>query len=71
MSWVRIWVHLVFATKNRKPLLNQNARKKIFQHIKKNAEAKGIWLDSVNGYTDHIDCLISLKREQSISKVAQ
>ncbi len=71
MSWVRIWVHLVFSTKNWKPFINQKIRKQVFQHIKQNAEMKGIWLDCVNGYVDHSHCLISLNREQSISKVAQ
>ena len=71
MSWVRIWVHMVFATKNRTPFLTQKIRKLVFQHIKQNAEEKGIWLDSVNGYTDHAHCLISLNKDQSISKVAQ
>ena len=72
MSWVRIYIHMVFSTKNREPFLNPlELRKNVFQHIKKNAEEKGIWLDSVNGYSDHAHCLISLGKEQSISKVAQ
>ena len=71
MSWVRVWIHIVFSTKNREPLLNKDIRKKVFKHIKKNAEEKGIWLDSVNGHTDHAHCLVSLGKEQSISKVAQ
>jgi REP element-mobilizing transposase RayT len=46
-------------------------RLKVFQHIRENAEKKGIWLDCVNGYQEHAHCLISLGREQNISKVAQ
>ncbi len=71
MSWVRIWVHLVFSTKNREPYLHQKIRKQVFQHIKQNTEEKGIWLDCVNGYSEHAHCLISLNKDQSISKVAQ
>ena len=72
MSWVSVYMHMVFCTKNRTPFLDSPAlRKAVFQHIKKNAEEKGIWLDCVNGYHDHAHCLISLNREQSISKVAQ
>ncbi|MEO8770154.1 MAG: IS200/IS605 family transposase [Ferruginibacter sp.] len=71
MSWVRIWVHLVFATKNREPFLNSKIRKKVFKHIKDNAEKKDIFLDVVNGYTDHAHCLISLNKKQNISDVAQ
>ncbi len=72
MSWVRIWVHLVFSTKNRYPYLNnQPLREKVFSHILENAESKSIWIDSVNGYSDHAHCLISLGREQTISNVAK
>ena len=72
MSWVRVYMHMVFCTKNRVPYLNsKELRKKVFQHIKANAEEKNIWLDCVNGYTDHAHCLIALGKEQTISKVAQ
>lgn len=72
MSWVRIWVHLVFSTKERYPYLStKELREKVFFHIKENAKQKNIWLDSINGYQEHVHCLISLNKEQSISKVAQ
>jgi putative transposase len=72
MSWVRVWIHVVFSTKNRQPFLHsEEIRRKMFQHIKQNAEEKGIWLDSINGYQDHAHCLISLNRDQTISKVVQ
>jgi REP element-mobilizing transposase RayT len=72
MSWVRIWTHLVFSTKNKTPFLNSSEiRKKVFEHISENAQEKEIWLDSINGHKEHIHCLISLGREQTVSKLAQ
>ena len=71
MSWVRIWVHMVFCTNNRFPFLDKEIRQQVFQHIRQNAIIKEIFLDSINGYTDHAHCLISLNRNQSISDVAQ
>jgi REP-associated tyrosine transposase len=72
MSWVRIWVHLVFSTKNREPFLNsKELREKVFNHIKENAKTKNIHLYSINGYQEHIHCLISLNKDQFISKTAQ
>ena len=72
MSWVRVYIHIVFSTKNREPFLNSSSlRKSVFQHFKQNASEKGIWLDCVNGYQEHTHCLISLGKEQTISKVAQ
>lgn len=72
MSWVSVYMHMVFSTKNRVPFLNsKELRKQVFQHIKANAAEKDIWLDCVNGHKDHAHCLISLGKEQTISKVAQ
>jgi putative transposase len=71
MSWVRIWVHLVFSTKNREAILHKDIRLEIFKYIKQNADEKDVWLDCVNGYSDHIHCLVSLNKDQSISKIAQ
>jgi len=72
MSWVRIWVHVVFSTKNTFPFMHTtDLRKTIFKHIKENAEEKGNWIDCVNGHSDHAHCLISLNKDISISKSVQ
>ena len=39
--------------------------------MKQNAIIKEIFLDSINGYSEHVHCLISLNKTQSISDVAQ
>ena len=69
MGYVKIWVHLVWTTKNREPLLTHEIRNNIFRHIRENAEKKGIYIDFINGYTEHIHCLISLGCGQSIDKI--
>jgi putative transposase len=71
MSHVKIWVHLVFTTKNRNPLLTKAIRYKVQQHIIENCKEKSIFLQVINGYTEHLHCLISLGREQSIAQVAK
>jgi len=71
MSFVKIWVHLVFATKNREPLLNKGLRHELIHHIIQNCKEKDIFLQAINGYTEHIHCLISLAKDQSISKISQ
>jgi putative transposase len=37
----------------------------------KNCEEKGIYLRAINGYTDHLHCLLSLRNDQTIAKVSQ
>ena len=71
MSFVKIWVHLVFSTKKRQPFLKKEIRTKMIKHIIENCKEKGIFLQAINGYDDHLHCLISLGKEQSIAKVSQ
>jgi putative transposase len=71
MSWTRIWIHLVFTTKDQAPILSREIRERMNHHIRENAVKQKIHLDSIGGYTDHLHCLISLSKDQSISKVVQ
>ncbi len=71
MPWVKIWIHFVWSTKNREPLLTEDIKQEVFQHIRENAEQKGIHLDFINGYLDHVHCLVSLGTDQTIEKVMQ
>jgi putative transposase len=43
----------------------------IIEHIRSNARAKNIYIDFINGYSDHIHCLLSLNPDQQLSKVIQ
>jgi putative transposase len=71
MPYVRVWIHLIWSTKDRAPLLTKELRHQVINHIKANASNKGILLDTINGVSDHVHALISIKTDQTIAKVAQ
>ena len=71
MSYVRIWVHLIWSTKNRRPILSNELRDKITTHIEMNAKAKNIFLDCIGGHLEHIHALLSLRSDLSIATIAQ
>ena len=71
MSFVKIWIHLVFATKNREPLIKREFRNELYKHIAENCKEKDIFLRAINGHTDHLHCLISLGKNQNIAKISQ
>jgi REP element-mobilizing transposase RayT len=71
MSYIKVWIHFVWSTKNRVHYLKDEIRQTIFRHIRENALQKGIYLDFINGYTDHVHCLISLGTDQTIEKIMQ
>jgi len=71
MPYIKIWIHLIFSTKNRKPLINKELKFEIIKHIKDNAKEKGIYIDFLNAVEDHIHLLISLGSDQKVSDIAR
>jgi putative transposase len=72
MPYISVNIHFVWSTKNRIPFLStHDQRQALWLHIKENAEKKEIYIDFVNGYTDHCHCLVSLGADQTMSKVMQ
>ncbi|MFT6065256.1 MAG: REP element-mobilizing transposase RayT [Paraglaciecola sp.] len=72
MSFIKVYIHFVWSTKNRIPFLaTKELRQKVWKHIKENAKEKGIHIDFVNGYSDHCHCLVSLGPDQTIQKLMQ
>ncbi len=70
MSYTKIFIHYVWSTKNRESTLVMPYRQLLFDHIKQNALLKDIYLDRINGYLDHVHCLVWLKPMQTIDQVA-
>lgn len=71
MPHVKVWIHFVWTTKNRAQLITDDIRQKVFDHIRENAQAKGIFLDHINGYVEHVHCLISLGTSQTIAEIVK
>ncbi len=71
MSFVKVWIHAVWGTKNHRPLLTKNLRDLLTDHIRQNAKAKEICIDRLNGSTDHLHCLFALNADMSVAKVLQ
>lgn len=70
MPYVRMWVHLIWSTKNRDKTITKKLKPLILSHIRENAKEKKIFLDQINCVEDHCHALISLGASQTISKVA-
>jgi len=72
MPFVKVYIHFVWSTKNRMPLLEtKEIRDKVWFHVRENAIKKGIFIDFVNGHSQHCHCLVSLGIDQNISKIMQ
>ncbi|MEO9885360.1 MAG: IS200/IS605 family transposase [Balneola sp.] len=64
-----VWLHIVWSTKLRKPLLFRSFRFDLFNYLKKYSVENDILLDVINGVEDHVHLLIRLKTTQKISEV--
>lgn len=71
MAFVKILVHAVWATKKREHFLTPAIKPVIIGHIIQNAKSKDIYIDRINGSTDHLHALIGLNADLSISKTMQ
>ena len=64
-------VHAVWGTKNREHFLTKEIRTKVIDHIRENAKVKQIYIDRINGSSDHLHCLLRLNADMSMSKAMQ
>ena len=68
-SYSRVWLHLVWATLERKPLLGEAAAPKVSGFLKEYAAKKGIYMKINYVNADHVHVLIDLPTAQSIEDV--
>jgi REP element-mobilizing transposase RayT len=71
MAFVKNWLHCVWGTKNRHPYLIGNIKDETINHILYNAKLKNIYIDTINGYKEHVHCLLSLNPDKSLADVIQ
>lgn len=64
-----IYIHAVWCTAGRRPMLTRIVRKVLFPSMKKSAEEKGIQVIAVNGSEEHVHCLFKLMPVQPVSGI--
>ncbi len=70
MPYTKVLIHYIWSTKNREPLISNELKPLLLQHIKENSIKKEIFIDCINCISDHIHLLVSLGTEQTIAKTA-
>jgi len=69
-SHLKVWIHGVFGTKDRAPLINSDHESKLYQHIKEALENDlkcGVRI--INGMPDHVHILFLLNKNYAIKEV--
>ena len=70
-SHIKIYLHLVWSTKERQKLLTRNARTSIHQHLMKNAIENGIDVEALAVQPDHVHLLLAFKSDQKLEQIVQ
>ncbi len=68
-SMTKIWIHAVWATKDRQPLLKKTFRSRILRHIRKRFQELDCPLRIIGGIEDHLHALFVLHPENSVAHV--
>ncbi|WP_029036499.1 IS200/IS605 family transposase [Salinimicrobium xinjiangense] len=68
-SFNKIWVHTIWSTKDRQPLINFPFENEIHEYIDQQFREVGCPVRIINGMPDHIHCLFLLNPQRSISDV--
>lgn len=68
-SFNKIWIHAIWATKERIPLINPFIEHKVYHFISEQFREQGCPVRIINGMSDHIHCLFLLNPQKSIADV--
>jgi REP element-mobilizing transposase RayT len=71
MPFIKIWIHIIWSTKNRERIITKELKPALLNHIRENGKTKNIFIDFINCVEDHIHILISLGNDQNISRIVQ
>jgi putative transposase len=69
-TYCKLWIYLIWSTKDREPLIVKEICQSIFEHIRDKAKRERIHLDSINGTADHVHCLVSISPRIPISELS-
>lgn len=68
-SYHNIWIHAIWSTKKRMPLIHMKIESDIHQFMSNQLREMGCPVRIINGMPDHIHCLFLLNSQKSIAEV--
>ena len=68
-SFNKIWIHAIWATKERIPLISSGVEKKVYEIISAQLRELSCPVRTINGMRDHIHCLFLLNPQKSVAEV--
>ncbi len=70
-SSVKLWVHIIFSTKNREPFLVPPYEYEIYHRMRENLYKLSCEVLALNGMEDHLHILLKLPATKSIAEIVR
>ncbi|MGB8648871.1 MAG: IS200/IS605 family transposase [Anaerolineae bacterium] len=71
MAFWRLYYHLVWATKNREPLIQPEIEKRLYAYIVHKAAELDCYVYAINGWHDHLHLVLSIPPKHSVADVVK
>ncbi len=68
-AYYKIWIHTIFGTKNRLPLLHYSIEQTVYEFINDQFREQDCLVNNINGMPDHVHCLFLLNPNKSIAQI--
>ena len=68
-SYYKIWIHAVWATKRREPLIDESFENLLYDFLYEQFRKLDCKVCIINGMPDHIHCLFKMKSDKKLSEV--
>lgn len=68
-SFIKIWIHAIWATKERQPLIKPEIEQSLHQQMYNELTGSDCHVKIINGMQEHVHCLFRLSAQKSIADV--
>jgi putative transposase len=70
-SYTKIWIHAIWSTKSRIPLIHEDVEETIFEYVAQQLRELGCPVRIINGMPDHIHCLYLQNPQRAVTDVVK
>src|SRR5688500_15440197 len=70
-TYTRIWIHLLFSTKNCLPLISPSSEHQIHQHLHAQLTECACQVQLINGMPDHVHILFRLNHKIALTDIVK
>ena len=71
MAFWRLYYHLVWATKNREPLIRTEIETRLYAYIVAKASELGVYVYAIDGWYDHVHLVVSIPPKHAVAYIVK